>query len=600
MRLTRLAALCVTLMLALASSQANELTSQIGNFNVDNLPQLNAQGLTINNIPINTSSYALTASTLTGDAYATVQAAINACQAKVVNFSGGCTVIVPPGAYSLSQGLSISSPEVSIVCDRNYGGWHLRQSQANTFPNYVCQFTYSGAASPTPFYLLTIAPSGADTRQLVGSSANGILWNCASRAGCGGVLLQAVSRTKFSIAVYEPSPAIYPTNNATSAGQSVLHFASAAGVVEGQIATHANILSGTYVISVSGGDVTISSQALAGGVLSGDNIGFGGEGLRLDTNETSIPNNTDLDDFEFYGRNLAGAAGYTAPLVVWNGSSQSPPTGVFGNVDGTRWSRLVCVTNNGDCLTMNNSDHNTVDLLSNQNIGAGAGNCLTANGSSDVHNGGARYAWFAQVVCGQPIVLRGTESGGWTNPSTGFRFLWDATGNGTPIPTIGTGVLAYVATDKKMACHIVGTTPAGQTSDTCSYYFMGTTSGASATRLTEDLATAGLTNCANQPINSDAAFDIMLTIYDRTTPTVRNTFSWHEPHALFWEGNTAATAVLTSGGSPTAISNGTLTTITVSETADTTNGCLNLSFTPPGGNTDTLDAYATVTVTRTK
>ena len=58
---------------------------------------------------------------------------------------------------------------------------------------------------------------------------------------------------------------------------------------------------------------------------------------------------------------------------------------------------------------------------------------------------------------------------------------------------------------------------------------------------------------------------------------------------------TASTTLVNMNATPTPLQVSFAPTI--SATTDTTNGCLNLTVTPPGGNTDTIDIQATVATT---
>lgn len=139
---------------------------------------------------------------------------------------------------------------------------------------------------------------------------------------------------------------------------------------------------------------------------------------------------------------------------------------------------------------------------------------------------------------------------------------------------------------------IPGTPPS---TGTISMY--GTGASTSAIRLTTNGATAGPSNCFNALAAEGYSFSVQLIAQDLTTPA--NNFAWHLPIGYFsaWLG--AASAVVRAG-SPTAISNGNISgsATNVSLTADTVNGCLNLSWIPPNGNADTWDVTALIAYAR--
>jgi hypothetical protein len=76
-----------------------------------------------------------------------------------------------------------------------------------------------------------------------------------------------------------------------------------------------------------------------------------------------------------------------------------------------------------------------------------------------------------------------------------------------------------------------------------------------------------------------------------------NDYTWSLPVGnLTRTGGNAAW----QAGVPAILSNGAVTGASVSASADTTNQCLNLSFTPPTGNSDTWHSVARVQITQVK
>lgn len=249
-------------------------------------------------------------------------------------------------------------------------------------------------------------------------------------------------------------------------------------------------------------------------------------------------------------------------------------------------------------------------------IAGGINNTASGAQSSAVGGSGVVASGVSSVAGGLNTTAQGTESvavGSGTTASGNFSVAsgsnTTASGansfaGGNASTASGTASFAFgvqVQADTYGSfCTGSGGINGGGSSQTCRTHLRGSGSSASAIRVTADNGAANSANCGNMPLDSVSTLDITLTVYDRTTPTVRNTFSWHEPQAVLWVGNTNGTANLQTSGSPTTLSNGTLTTGSVSESADTTNACLNLSFTPPVGNTDTLDVYASITSHRVR
>ena len=124
---------------------------------------------------------------------------------------------------------------------------------------------------------------------------------------------------------------------------------------------------------------------------------------------------------------------------------------------------------------------------------------------------------------------------------------------------------------------------------------MGSGSTGSAIRLTMDGAAANAENCFNPNVETGYAMSIQMLAQDVTTSG--KNYAWTLPIAYFsaWSGAGSAAVTL---GTPASVSNGSLSGSSVSLTADTSNGCLNLSWTPPTGNTDTWKATATIQFSR--
>jgi hypothetical protein len=96
----------------------------------------------------------------------------------------------------------------------------------------------------------------------------------------------------------------------------------------------------------------------------------------------------------------------------------------------------------------------------------------------------------------------------------------------------------------------------------------------------------------NIPNNTAYSITIDVMAFDHTTVTKNET--WTAWTGLLTRGANAAATALTMNATPTPLTNGTVTGSAIAATADTTNGCLNVSFTPPTSNTDTWNAVAKV------
>jgi hypothetical protein len=127
-----------------------------------------------------------------------------------------------------------------------------------------------------------------------------------------------------------------------------------------------------------------------------------------------------------------------------------------------------------------------------------------------------------------------------------------------------------------------------------SYVMSGKITGSSAVRLTSDgSGVANANNCFNIPVGTIANITVSLVAHDTTSTA--NWYSWTEAGAVFAEpyGTSGVTFTAGSLGASHA-SAGTGSTASVSASADTTNGCLNITVSPPLLNSDTWSINAKV------
>jgi len=125
----------------------------------------------------------------------------------------------------------------------------------------------------------------------------------------------------------------------------------------------------------------------------------------------------------------------------------------------------------------------------------------------------------------------------------------------------------------------------GRTVDTTPVRLVGDGSGAASTTL-----------CFNQGNghNNTAAYSVTVSITDATNA---GHYAYHQP-LLMSSWDTAVSETLLAIGTAQAGGTGTLSALTtgaISITNDGPNRCPNITFTPPAGNTDTLDAVAVIT-----
>ena len=118
----------------------------------------------------------------------------------------------------------------------------------------------------------------------------------------------------------------------------------------------------------------------------------------------------------------------------------------------------------------------------------------------------------------------------------------------------------------------------------------GTGAGTSAIRLTGDGNAAAGSNVLNMPNNHALAVAISVVAMSTTTPG--KNIAWINATGLLTR--VTGTTSLSMAATPTPISNGTVTGAGVAFSADTTNGGINISFTPPTSNTDTWHIVARI------
>jgi len=192
----------------------------------------------------------------------------------------------------------------------------------------------------------------------------------------------------------------------------------------------------------------------------------------------------------------------------------------------------------------------------------------------------------------------GTVFGGYGNTASGF----DATvigGNNNTASGLGSTTMGANATDRGRSYSFprgVGSPNGAGSAQNALTVLWGKTSSTAALRLTADSAAAGSANCVNLPSAGLVySLTVDVTIVDKTSPAKSTIYN-------AWTGEidrptNAASTHVSMNTTPTPIVNGSMGSMTLSATADTTNACLNLSVTPPSGNSDQIDMAATVATT---
>ena len=217
-------------------------------------------------------------------------------------------------------------------------------------------------------------------------------------------------------------------------------------------------------------------------------------------------------------------------------------------------------------------------------IGGGANNTASNNITTVSGGNGSTASGFAATVCG-----------GASNVAAGqFSFAcgYSNTVNQNYGQARGYQALsANVGQDTFASGDMVNQGDA----QTSQYVLFGTGASTSAIRVTGGGTAAGSGNCVNL-LNNNSMASLQIDIDALDYTTAGKNASWQGLTGLLYRNSGVAGVSLSiASATPAAtFTNGTLTGSSMSITADTTNGCLNISWTPPTSNTDTWHVVARV------
>jgi hypothetical protein len=259
---------------------------------------------------------------------------------------------------------------------------------------------------------------------------------------------------------------------------------------------------------------------------------------------------------------------------------------VIANIhDGTPLGGNAPGTGAVDLATTRNAN---TEVASGQYSAVLGGTINTANAYASLVGGGESNqaaATDATVAGGNNNVASGGQSviaGGYENAASGTNG-WIPGGKGSNDRSrYGTGCAASgpISAFNGDAQH-------------CFAVLRGTGATGSAFRLTADMGAAGSANVVNIPNATAYLVTVDIVALDRSNNA--NSESWSTWTGKLTRGANAASTALTMASTPTPLTSGTVTGSAIAASADTTNGGLNLSFTPPTSNTDTWDVVARVT-----
>jgi parallel beta-helix repeat protein len=390
-----------------------------------------------------------------------IQSAINHVTTSIdSNFIGGGTVLLPAGRGLVNQPLSILSSNVSLQGQTVGGIQYHPTDAAPLLPSVTTTLRWTGAAQAAgqgPLYFLTMQP-GANGRAVYGSSIQGIEFDCNSVVGIGGPRILSCRHGVIDAGTREPAGVPYASASLT-AGSQTITVSSTTGISAGDSVVSPSLPDGAQVTAITGGTTfTVNVQANA---TSTETVTVGGTGILFDV----VGGLTDVNDTQFMrvrfaAQNYNGAVGATPPLVIigGTGTSGSGGTGHYGNTSAMWFERLTGSRTNGVAVVCNNSDHNYHDFTAIQRIAPGTGAMLVLNGTSDANNGSSRYHRFRYVGGGgQPIVMAGTNTGGFTTATHGHAILTIDSDNGGVVPVWGTGASGWASFDTTPTLGMVGT-----------------------------------------------------------------------------------------------------------------------------------------------
>ncbi|CAB4126736.1 hypothetical protein UFOVP78_13 [uncultured Caudovirales phage] len=276
-----------------------------------------------------------------------------------------------------------------------------------------------------------------------------------------------------------------------------------------------------------------------------------------------------------YGTNanpvlVQGGANNGNVLIGVNPGSTGPNVGaVIGNIIGT--GALMAQVPTSTTTGGNARGANAVDL---QTTRGAASNVASATGSAVLggfsNSATAQYATAAGLNC----LASGNQS--------------FAIGNSTVADspnTVATGSNSNAHGLYGANVHASGTIAASGDAQSGTYVLRGRSTGGAAVRLTADGAAAGSANVCNLP-NNTAWFGTLYVVARDTAAGSVNVGMWRYMDAAPIRGaNAASTVVVVGAAAFTSNGAGPPVSGNLAISADTTNGGINLTFTPPNSNT---------------
>lgn len=488
---------------------------------------------------------------------------------------GGAGVVCANSAYVPPSGEAvIDRCEATHILHDDSRSVHVAGYQ--TGATFTATGGNGGTAALNPLTISTSATSAVQTSTLTFTDTTGAA--VGETVSCGGPVNGVFNGTPIS-AVTSTTLSIAPAELVTDMGSSkscTLTYGIQNSAVTGSYSLRATS-STLYTLTAPAGGHTQSGISVASGLLTFTDmiIPWTGTPSTNDTWTIVVPIPPDrfmVEDID-RGNHVAIPTYEAGTSGSWRRNDRAYPTGVsqscvIGTVGGLALVPGVA-SGDGSCAVGGDS-------------GSATGLDAIALGGSNVSASGSY----------------GVAVGGINSTASGYASL--ATGSGSiasGLYSISGGAGATDRGRQNLTCYGGTRFAAIGDNQTCYGTLHGTGANGSAIRLTASATAASSLNCINIPNNAAYAVVIDIVAFDQTTVT--KFASWNNLTALLTRGaNAAATAIALASATPSVTySGGTLSGNAMSITADTTNGCINISWTPPTSNTDTWDVVAWVRTT---
>jgi trimeric autotransporter adhesin len=523
-----------------------------------------------------------------------IQAAVNYLQAQPF----GGQVQLPAGGGNIASTVSITKSNVRVLSYGN-GSTHHDVGAQSVGGNTV--LTWTGAAGGTMFSVAPISDP-VNGQNISNDAVSGIVLNCNNLAAQG---LYWASSSKGVIDVQ--------ANECTTAGltldtvalgefndpQSNMINLTATNVTN---AGTGLVLDGTGSGGASDGNTSFNwFHNVSMTILNGDGIHCNyGDHNSFDQIKITRRSGGTGNAVIFNGSNASvGHVCYNERIGVLSSNAPSIARGTTtftfpstGNV--IDWLDLanstpVPTVETGATMSIRTDSGRFLSIVSGP-VGSGA-NSFIAGGSGNSVNGANAFVGagsgnnangFGSSIFGQNTTTSGTDSAAFGSGNAGSGSNTLIAGNGAT--DRGRRSAIFLAPSQTNAVGDHQRSWGG---------LQGVASSTTAVRLTSDANAAAATNCINIPNNTAYSITAWLLAFDHTNPAKSFAASWGlntAPHILARGANAAATlidGVATTIAADLTRPIGTLTGIGATIQADTTIGCVNMTFTPPTSNADT-------------